>query len=175
MGSMIGRPWARNFTTSTTRARWSALWTMTPVSATLNTLSIIGNWSFDSGLAISASADYRRSPFPLTENALIGQTAGSIDELLNTLTEDQIRQLAVDRTGQMLTYSLGVSQPLAERWQVNADFTVTQLAEGPDSGGVLALPDSGDRVLRIHESRRIQPVYRGRRVDLRPSLHRHRR
>ena len=59
---------------------------------TLNILSLVGNWSFDSGLALSASADYRRSPFPLTENALIGQPAGSIDELLNSLTEDQIQR-----------------------------------------------------------------------------------
>ncbi len=110
---------------------------------TLNTLNVIGNWSFDSGLAISASADYRRSPFPLTENALIGQTASSIDELLGSLTEDQIRQLAEDRSGKMLSYSLGLSRPFAERWQVNADFTVTQIEEGPGSGGVLALPDSG--------------------------------
>jgi hypothetical protein len=110
---------------------------------TINTLSLVGNWSFESGLAISASADYRRSPFPLTENALIGQTAGTIDDLLHTLTEDQIRRLAVDRSGKMLTYSLGLSRPLAQRWQINADFTVTQLAEGPGSGGVLALPDSG--------------------------------
>jgi hypothetical protein len=110
---------------------------------TLNTLSLVGNWSFDSGLTLSASADYRKSPFPRTENALIGQTAGTIDELLQSLTEDQIRQLAEDRSGEMLTYTLGVSKPLAERWQVNADFAVTQIAEGPGSGGVLALPDSG--------------------------------
>lgn len=110
---------------------------------TLNSFNVIGNWAFESGLAVSASADYRRSPFPLTENALIGQTAGTIDELLRSLTEEQIRQLAVDRSGKMLTYSLGLSQPLAQRWQVNADFSFVQLAEGPGSGGVLALPDSG--------------------------------
>ncbi|MEO8225225.1 MAG: tetratricopeptide repeat protein, partial [Gammaproteobacteria bacterium] len=112
--------------------------------STLNILSIIGNWSFDSGLALSASADYRRSPFPLAENALIGQTAGSIDELLNSLTEAQIQQLAEDRSGKMLTYSFGASRPLAQRWEVNADFSITQIEEGPGSGGVLALPDSGD-------------------------------
>lgn len=110
---------------------------------TLNTLSMVGNWSFDSGLTFSASADYRKSPFPLTENALIGQTEGSIDELLQSLTEDEIRQLAEDRSGEMLTYTLGLSKPLAKRWQVNADFAVTQIAEGPGSGGVPALPDSG--------------------------------
>jgi tetratricopeptide (TPR) repeat protein len=111
---------------------------------TLNTLSLLGNWYFDSGLAVSASADYHRSPFPLTENALIGQSAGSIDELLESLTEEQVRQLAEDRSGEMLSYSLGLSQPLGERWQVNVDFTAAQIAEGPGSGGVLALPDSGN-------------------------------
>jgi hypothetical protein len=110
---------------------------------TLNTLTIVGNWSFESGTVISASADYRRAPFPVTENALIGQPAGSIDELLDSLTEDEIRDLAEDRSGEVLTYSLGVSRPLAKRWQVNADFSVIQVAEGPGSGGVLALPDSG--------------------------------
>lgn len=110
---------------------------------TITTASVIGNWSFESGLTLSASADYRRSPFPLTENALIGQTAATIDELQRSLTEEQIRQLALDRSGKMLTYSLGVSRPLAQRWQINADFSMVQLAEGPGSGGVLALGDSG--------------------------------
>ena len=111
---------------------------------TLNTLSLVGNWYFDSGLVMSASADYHRSPFPLAENALIGQTAVSIDELLQSFTEDEVRQLAEDRSGETLSYSLGFSRPLAERWQINVDFTAAQLAEGPGSGGVLALPDSGD-------------------------------
>ncbi len=110
---------------------------------TVNTLSIFGNWAFESGTTVSASADYRRVPYTLTENALIGQSADSLDELRQLLSEDQIRDLAVDRSGEMLTYSLGVSRPLAERWQVNADFSVIQIAEGEGSGNVLALPDSG--------------------------------
>ncbi len=106
--------------------------------------NLLGNRSFDSGLTVSASADYRRSPLLTTENALIGQTVGTVDELRQSLTEEQIRDLALDRSGEMLTYSLGFSRPLAERWEVNGDFMFTQLAQGPGSGGVLALPDSSD-------------------------------
>ena len=93
--------------------------------------------------ALSASADYRRSPFPLLENALVGQSGASLDELLRAFSEDELRDIAVDRTAETLNYSLGLSRPLGERWQVNADITFTQLAEGPGSAGVLALPDSG--------------------------------
>jgi hypothetical protein len=106
--------------------------------------NLLGNRSFDSGLTISASADYRRSPFLTAEAALVGQTAGTVDELLQSLTEDQIRDLALDRSGEMLTYTLGFSRPLARRWEVTGDFIFAQLAQGPSSGGVLTLPDSGD-------------------------------
>ena len=87
---------------------------------TVNTFNLVGNWTFDRGMVISASADYRRRPFLTTENAT-NRSDGGLGRWTpeQSYTEDQIRQLAEDRSGKMLTYTLGLSQPLAQRWQVN--------------------------------------------------------
>jgi hypothetical protein len=74
---------------------------------------------------------------------LIGQPVTTIDELLLTLTEDEIRQLAADRSASMQTYMLGVARPLFERFQISADVTVTQFDGAPASGGVPEFPDLG--------------------------------
>lgn len=109
----------------------------------LNSFMALGNWTLENGVNLSATVDYRHSPFLTTENALIGQPVSSIDDLLRNLTEEEIRQLAADRSAEMRTYGLGASAPLSERLQVSADMTVTQLDGTPASGGVPGYPDLG--------------------------------
>lgn len=109
----------------------------------LNALMALGNWTFENRININAMVDYRHSPFLTTENALIGQSVSAVDDLLRTLTEDEIRQLAADRSAEMQTYGLGIAAPVSERFQVSADVTVTQLEGTPASGGVPEYPDLG--------------------------------
>jgi hypothetical protein len=109
----------------------------------INSLVALGNWTFDNRTTVNAMFDWRKTPYLTTENALIGQSASTIDELLLSFTEDEIRDLAADRTGSMQTMALGLARPVSERFQVSADVTVSQFDGTPASGGVPGTPDSG--------------------------------
>ncbi|MBL8200395.1 MAG: hypothetical protein JNK40_05420 [Chromatiales bacterium] len=109
----------------------------------LNSVAALGNWTFANSLTVNGRFDWRNSPYLTTENALIGQPASSIQDLLLTYTEGQIRQLALDRSGAMQSFALGVSRPISERFQISADVTASQYDATPDSGGVSETPDSG--------------------------------
>lgn len=109
----------------------------------LNYLSAIGNWRFESGFALNASADFRRSPFLSSENALIGQPVDSMAKLLQIYTEEEIRQFAADRSSTVQTFTLGASQSLSARFQLNADVTTSTVDGTPASGGVPGSPSTG--------------------------------
>ncbi len=110
---------------------------------TLNNAVAFGNWSFDNDLTLNATFDYRRAPFLLTETALTGQPVKTIDELLLLFSEDEIRQLAEDRSADLTTITLGFSRPLYERFQISADVTASDLGGTTASGGVPALDGLG--------------------------------
>lgn len=109
----------------------------------LNTVLTLATWQLPRRLTLTMLLDSRESPLLTTENALIGQPVTSIDQLLLSFTQEQIRQLAVDRTAASKTTTLGIAKPIGERFQVNADVTVTQLGGTVASAGVPALPNLG--------------------------------
>jgi hypothetical protein len=108
---------------------------------TLNALVIQGNWNFTNGFTLSGSFDHRTSPFLTTRNALIGQPVSTIEEMLLIRSGDEIRQLAKDRTGSVSAFRVGASQTLSERFQLTADFTMTEFDGTNTSGGVMGMPD----------------------------------
>ena len=112
----------------------------------VNSFVTLGNWAFPNRMTLNAMIDFRKSPLLTTRNALIGQPVASIDELLLIFREDEIRQLARDRTGEMQTYSLGVSAPLFDRFQINADATMVNYDGTSASGGVPAVPDADGNI-----------------------------
>lgn len=112
----------------------------------LNSLAAIGNWSFDNRTTVNGRVDWRNTPYLTTESALLGQSATSIQGLLLSYTEGEIRQLALDRAGGMQSIALGVARPLSTRFQISADVTASQYDATPDSGGAHGTPDSGTLV-----------------------------
>lgn len=112
----------------------------------LNSLVALGNWTFGDSLTVNGRFDWRKSPYLTTENALVGQPASSIQDLLLVYSEAEIRQLALDRSGAMQSVALGVSRPISERFQISADVTSSRYDSTPDSGGVRETPDSGTLV-----------------------------
>jgi hypothetical protein len=74
---------------------------------------------------------------------LIGQPVETITEMLLVWNQDEIRQLAVDRTAASETVTLGIAKPLAERFQINFDVTLTEIGSTIASGGVAAIPGTG--------------------------------
>ena len=108
-----------------------------------NILQLNANLLFDRGRTAYMNAFMRKVPSLATSNALIGRPEGSIEELLENLNIEQIYQLARDRTADSATITLGGSQPISEKLQVNADITFARAEGTIDSGGVPATPSTG--------------------------------
>ncbi|MDH3505941.1 MAG: SPOR domain-containing protein [Gammaproteobacteria bacterium] len=109
----------------------------------INSILALGAWRLPSRTTVNGLIDIRLSPILTTRNALIGQPVTTIEELLIVWTEEEIRQLALDRTAKTKTMTLGVSQTIGERLQLNADLTTTEIEGTTGSGGVNAIPDTG--------------------------------
>jgi hypothetical protein len=105
----------------------------------LNTASLIGTLQLPARWNVSFDAERRNSPVLTTRNALVGQTATDIEQLEQLFTEQQIYQLARDRTPVTSDYSVTVTRPLGERFQFTAIATATETGATPASGGVLAV------------------------------------
>ncbi len=112
----------------------------------LNTVLALGTWRLRNRTTLTALVDLQTSPFLTTRNALIGQGVTSIDTLMQTYTEEQIRQLALDRTADSKTGTLGISMPFGQRFQLNADVTSSQYGGTVASAGVPAVPDMGTQI-----------------------------
>jgi len=108
----------------------------------LNTFLILGNWNLPYQVTINATIDYRNSPILTTRNAIQGQGVETIEDLRKLFTDDEIRQLAEDRTADSYTYTLGLNRPLNDRFQISGDVTLSKFGDTPASGGVEALPST---------------------------------
>gem|GEM_PF-1331171 len=90
----------------------------------LNTLLFTGQYVFPDRTTFNVSYDHRLSPILTTRNAIQSQGSNninSVDDLLAFFSEDEIKKLARDRTATSDTLSFGVSRPLTEKFQFNAD------------------------------------------------------
>lgn len=112
----------------------------------LNTLLVNSTWRFENDWQVNGMVRFGAQPYLTTRNALAGQTAISIEEMLDTYTEGQIRTLARDRTAQSTTASVGLSVPLSERLDVRFDVTTRQAEATVASGGVAAIPATGSQL-----------------------------
>jgi hypothetical protein len=110
----------------------------------LNIATVIGNWRLGDRLSLNLLADYRRTPTLSTVNALIGQTVDEIEELEDLFTEDEIRDLAEDRTATSRMLNVGFSHQLTRTLQIGGDFTLSNLSGTPASGGVEEMPGTGN-------------------------------
>ena len=88
------------------------------------------------------SIDRRRSPFLSTGNALIGQPVETFKDLTNIFRENELRELALDRSPVSTTLSLGIAHSLTPNLQLNVDANRSDIEATPDSGGVFGSPAS---------------------------------
>lgn len=108
----------------------------------LGSLFLQGSWRFESEMTLNALIDRRRSPFLSASNAMIGQSVASFDELAQLFTEDELRQLSLDRSAISTTYTVGFSRPLSPRLHINADASLAVIEATPESGGVPATSET---------------------------------
>lgn len=112
----------------------------------LNTALVNATWRLENGWSISSRVDFGAQPYLTTRNALSGQTVTNIETLLNSFSEGQIRTLARNRTAQSTAISVGLSVPFGERFDLSLDATTRQADATVASGGVIALPDTGNEI-----------------------------
>jgi hypothetical protein len=110
----------------------------------LNILLLQGNWTSSAGTTYNLLYDYRKAPPLQTSNALLSETVDSIDDLLKTRTEEQIRTDARDRTDTAKVLAGGFLHPLTDKVQAGLDVTVTKLLGTPASGTHPAQPGTGN-------------------------------
>ncbi|MDE2382994.1 MAG: hypothetical protein KGO53_00130 [Alphaproteobacteria bacterium] len=110
----------------------------------LNNAYVTGTWLPRQGTTVYATVDYRKLPFLLTSNALMGQqNFTSLQTLVDGVGLDNVNEWAGDRTASSQSVSLGASQQLNDKWQATVDATLAYYTGTPASGGVDATPDPG--------------------------------
>lgn len=112
----------------------------------LNSALVNATWHLDNGWSVSGRMDVGAEPYLTTRNALSGQSATSVETLLESFSEGQVRRLARNRTAQSTVFSLGVSAPLGDTFDLSLDATMRQLEATVASGGVAAQPDTGNEL-----------------------------
>jgi hypothetical protein len=107
-----------------------------------------GTWQTEGRTTLNLMFDRRRAPTLTTTNAIFGQGTTSLDTLRLTLSEEQIRQLARDVTATATQALVGVTTPIAAKWQLGADARLTNVGPLPSvtvNGIVIpAQPATGD-------------------------------
>ncbi|MGI9237076.1 MAG: SPOR domain-containing protein [Woeseiaceae bacterium] len=112
----------------------------------LNSFLVNATWRLSNDWSLSGRVDVGAEPFLTTRAALSGQPVSSVETLLDTYSEGQIRRLARDRTTQATTVSIGLSAPLGERLDLSLDASLRQADASVESGGVVARPDTGNEI-----------------------------
>jgi hypothetical protein len=107
----------------------------------LNALVLLGTWQLPARWQVTLDLEHRNAPLIETQNALIGQQVSTLSQLEQTYNQQQIIDLARDRTQELSTYTASALKQLGERFQVILDVFYTNLSTTPASGGVEALTD----------------------------------
>ena len=109
----------------------------------LNTASLLGTLQLPARWNLSFDTERRNSPVLTTGNALIGQPFSDLHQMQQVFTDQEIYQLARDRTAVSSYYSFTATRPLGQRFQFTAIASATETAATPASGGVPAQPATG--------------------------------
>lgn len=89
----------------------------------LNIYMFRGQYNWRTDTVLNFNLDFRNNPLLFTTDALIGRTEESVADLLNTLSEQQVRDLAEARVGNSASFSTGISHTFNPQYQLSADIT----------------------------------------------------
>lgn len=109
----------------------------------LNRFVVSGAFAYDDGSRLTGRFAHYRGPGLNLQNALIGQSVDTIDELLLTNTPDQIEDLALDRSAWITTLGVTYFTKVNDKWDLGLDATLQDSTGTPASGGVAAVADPG--------------------------------
>jgi len=124
-----------------TKSLWGSINYDTEFSE-LGSALLQGSWRLPGKLTISGVLDRRRSPFLSLGNALLGQTDQDFSMLASSMTESELRQLALDRSAVTSSATLGLSRPLTPKLQFNISANLAVIDEIPAHDDTPAVPES---------------------------------
>jgi tetratricopeptide (TPR) repeat protein len=104
----------------------------------LNSAVLVGTLQLPARWSLNLDLEKRKSPLVTTRNALIGQPVASLDLLSTAFNDEQIKQLALDRTPDTSVYSVTLSRAIGERLQL------TLTAQSIETGA--SLPSDGSAI-----------------------------
>jgi hypothetical protein len=107
----------------------------------LNAAVLLGTVQLPDRWQLTVDLERRNAPLLTAELALVGQVGiTTVAQLQQTYTQQQIDQLAKDRTPLLSSYIVSALKQLGERYQVMLDLFATRESATPATGGVEALP-----------------------------------
>jgi hypothetical protein len=109
----------------------------------LNAAALLGTMQLPARWNLSFDAEKRNAPIISLRSALIGQPVSTITEMQQVFTNDEIHQLAIDRTAISTNYSVTATRPLGQRFQLAMTVGASQIGATPPSGGVPGQPATG--------------------------------
>jgi tetratricopeptide (TPR) repeat protein len=109
----------------------------------VNVATAQGNWIAPWKTAFNLLLDYRMTPSLQTTSAIIGEATTSIRQLLNTYSEDELRQRARALTAQSAIAYGGFTHPVTSVWQLGANVSVTRISHTDGTNNYPATPGSG--------------------------------
>lgn len=95
----------------------------------LNAAIFSGSWTLPDQSTIFGGADYRKTPFLSTWNAMLNQPFTTLYDMLRYQTKEELQQLALDQTPTYKSAMIGYSRPLNENFQISADATIVNLTQ----------------------------------------------
>jgi tetratricopeptide (TPR) repeat protein len=109
----------------------------------VNTATLQANWTAPWKTTYNFLLDYRMSPALQTTTAVIGESTTSIRTLLNTYSEDELRQRARALTAQTAIALAGFTHPVTQVWQLGVDLQASHVSQTDGTNNFPGTPDSG--------------------------------
>lgn len=101
-----------------------------------------GSWRLPGKFTLSGSLDRRRSPFLSLGNILNGQQNQDFLLIAQSLPEEELRSIALERSGLVSSASLGLSRPLSPRLQFSLSLNRSIMDAMPAFGDAPAMPET---------------------------------
>lgn len=114
----------------------------------LSRVLVSGTARLDNNARVTGRVSYYRSPTLNMQNALIGQSVDTVEELVALFGEDAVEDLALDRSAKVTTLGLTYYGKLNETWDLSVDGTLYHNSGTPASTTgtpVAAVDDDGVR------------------------------
>lgn len=127
----------------TPQGSFSSLLDYDTVFRRLNMGTMQGNWLAPWRTAFHFLLDYRMTPALQTGTATLGEASTSVQTLLNTYSEAELRERALALSAKAALASAGFTHPLNQAWQMGVDVNVSRISHTDGTNNVPGTPGTG--------------------------------